>query len=446
MKLTQLQKNCLNEWFNTALWCYNKALGYCKEKWKKCRKLPNRKELRNEFLGNSSVIEKKLEWTLRTPYDIRDDAMYSVLEAYYSNFEKRKINPNHRFKIKFKKKKKMKQGVIHIHQKAFINNKINPQIMKYSPLTNEELSELKFIKLEIKKCKDKSKKKILKDRKIQLEKKLMKKKDLIIKSSEPIPKNIGYDSKIIKTKNGRYYFTLLKPIEKLPDNQRLKKEDQIKCIGLDPGVRTFQTGFDTDGNYFEWAKGDYQKLYEQSRKWDILHSKWNQKTTKHRKRYRMKKLGNRILERIKNKVKDCHHKLSKYLCENYDVILLPRFETQNMVSKKNKKFRKINSKTARSMMTWNHYLFQQRLLSKSKRYSGCKVLIVSEEYTSKTCGAPDCGNIHWKLGSNEVFHCPRVGCEKIMDRDIQSGRNVILLFVTKYNPASKTGTGLDSSL
>ena len=67
---------------------------------------------------------------------------------------------------------------------------------------------------------------------------------------------------------------------------------------------------------------------------------------------------------------------------------------------------------------------------------------IKKEYTSKTCGK--CGYIHWNLGFNEIFYCPIFNCESIMDIDINAPRNILLLFLTKYNPASKAGMGSES--
>jgi len=46
---------------------------------------------------------------------------------------------------------------------------------------------------------------------------------------------------------------------------------------------------------------------------------------------------------VRNKVDAIHKKLAKWLCENYSVVLLPKFETSKLVTKS---MRKINSKTA----------------------------------------------------------------------------------------------------
>ena len=109
------------------------------------------------------------------------------------------------------------------------------------------------------------------------------------------------------------------------------------------------------------------------------------------------------------------------VCTNYNVILLLKFETSWMVKKGR---RKLNSKTARNMLSWSHYKFQQCLLFKQKEFPWCKVIIVTEEYTSKTCG--ECGHIHWGLGGSKLFSCPK--CKIEFDRDANGSRNILLKF------------------
>jgi len=130
----------------------------------------------------------------------------------------------------------------------------------------------------------------------------------------------------------------------------------------------------------------------------------------------------KIRDKIKNIVKDLHFKLAKYLCSNYNHILLPEFKSQSMVKKKD---RKIGSKTARAIMTWSHYTFQQRLLNKAKEFPWVKVFIVTEEFTSKTCGA--CGKLNDKLGSKKDFACS--SCDFKANRDINGARNILLKFL-----------------
>src|SRR5690606_16092608 len=192
-----------------------------------------------------------------------------------------------------------------------------------------------------------------------------------------------------------------------------------KVIALDPGVRTFMTGYSPEGTTTEWGSGDMQRIFRLCRTHDKLQSKWSQKEVRHRKRYRLKRAARRVRKKIRNLVDEVHKKLTKWLVSNYETILLPNFETSDMVTRGQ---RKIGSKTARQMLTWIHYRFQQRLVNKTREYRNSQVIICDEAYTSKTCGR--CGELHGKLGGNKTFHCPH--CGVVMDRDMNGARNILL--------------------
>ena len=78
-------------------------------------------------------------------------------------------------------------------------------------------------------------------------------------------------------------------------------------------------------------------------------------------------------------------------------------------------------------MTLAHYKFQQRLKDKSREFPLCRVEIVSEAFTSKTCGR--CGKINETLGGKAVFEC--ANCQLKLDRDIHAARNILLRALEK---------------
>jgi len=119
-----------------------------------------------------------------------------------------------------------------------------------------------------------------------------------------------------------------------------------------------------------------------------------------RLRYRLRQAMEKIRTKIKNLRSEAHKQVGSYLARNYDVIYLPHFETSEMVARGS---RKLNSKSARAMMTWAFYQFSQTLEHLCNRY-GSRLVRVTEEYTSKTC--TKCGHIHKKLGGSKTFKCP----------------------------------------
>lgn len=234
----------IDEWINTARWCYNTAVAYCRKCIKEQKYLPDREELRLKFIKKENIEGTEIEWTLRTPNDIRDDAMNDVLLAYESNFAKRRANPKHKFKIKFKKKKELRQEIIHIHRKAFVNRNLNPIKMKECSLSEIENKLLKKSEIKLKTTINGDVKEELKLKIATLKKKQISKEELEIKrkknSNDIIPDDIIYDSILLKSKLGKYYFTLLKPIEKMPENQRPNQdENEVKCIALGININCF---------------------------------------------------------------------------------------------------------------------------------------------------------------------------------------------------------------
>ncbi len=63
------------------------------------------------------------------------------------------------------------------------------------------------------------------------------------------------------------YYMLIPLITKKKEN---KSE---RSIAFEPDVRTFQTGFSSDGNFIEYEKGDTKKLFVLGKEMDKLQSR-----------------------------------------------------------------------------------------------------------------------------------------------------------------------------
>jgi putative transposase len=366
---TKEQKAVFNKWLGTVRWTYNKCLEAVNKGIKK-----NLKELRAACL-NEAALKNSAPWALETPFDIRDDALQDLLQGFKLNFAKQRAHPDmqHKFQMRYRSRKDPQQSLL-VRSRDWVRTR-----GAYVSVFGSK----------------------------------------VLRSAEPLPSTLEYDSRLVKDRLGRFWLCIPQPLEV----QAKTKGERI--IALDPGVRTFMTGYDPSGAVWEWGAGDMTGIFRLCYAADKIQSKLHSADVKaltgikgKRKRRHLRQAFLRVHERIKCLVKDVHCKLAKWLCENYDVVVLPEFQTQGMVRKGK---RCLGSKTARGMCTWSHYSFRQRLQQKARELE-CVVKLCSEEFTSKTCGK--CGAIHSKLGGSKSFKCP--ACGACADRDCNGARNILL--------------------
>lgn len=213
-------------------------------------------------------------------------------------------------------------------------------------------------------------------------------------------------------KNGQYFFMI--------PHASLKQAPipSSKVCSLDPGVRTFQTGYDPEGLAFEISPNQASILHKK-RKIEALQSDLEGVSSKRARRVIKKRIRS-LYAKITNCVKDLHHKSSRILVDSYEEVVLPKFNSSKMLKKGE---RTIDPKTAYLMQTLSHYTFRELLHHKMEAY-GRKLILCTEEYTSKTCGR--CGKLNHDLGSDKVFVCPHHACRFVADRDINAARNIFI--------------------
>lgn len=147
---------------------------------------------------------------------------------------------------------------------------------------------------------------------------------------------------------------------------------------------------------------------------DDLISRMSKASAKKRKSMRV--AADRLRRRITNNIDELHHKAARFLCDNFDVILLPTFETSQMVTKAK---RRIRSKSVRQMMSFAHYRFKQFLKHKAFE-TGKMVIDVCEAYTSKT--------VSWTGEIVNVGSARNIKSNdgRKMDRDVNGARGIFL--------------------
>src|SRR6266571_1733500 len=170
---------------------------------------------------------------------------------------------------------------------------------------------------------------------------------------------------------GAYYLTVPS------DEPRRVAENQGRVVALDPGIRSFLTFF-AEASCGWLGTGDFSRIQRLCTHLDTLHSRADTSTS-HAKA-RLLKSAARTRKTIRHLIDELHHKTALFLVTNFDVILLPTFETSQMVCKGARKLRR---KSVRNMLTFAHYRFKSFLKHKAFEY-GKTVVDVCEAYTSKT--------------------------------------------------------------
>jgi putative transposase len=358
---SRIQRKILIEWFNTSRYVYNKVLhGIINENDK-----VNKFNLRNKYVSWNGGNEYIKAFEINTPKTIRQESVYDLCKAYKTCFSQLKSGLINKFNLNYKSKKNKIQS-IGIERSGKLNKK-NKTIELFKNCMGKDNYQFKIGK------------KQSKDRELQ---------NLEIK----MDCRICYDG---------YNFYFCIPIEVE------KKENSLndKIIALDPGTRTFSTGYDPDGNIIEFHRQD-DLLKKLKCKLSLLQSK-------RKKRIKV------VRQKIKNCVDELHWQTINYLTKNYKRILLPHFESQKM-SMKSK-----NKHLNRDLNIFSHFTFKQRLYYKAK-VNNTKVYDVYEDYTTKTC--TNCGYLNDVKTKKEIL-CNN--CNILIDRDYNGARNILLKHLDK---------------
>ena len=204
-------------------------------------------------------------------------------------------------------------------------------------------------------------------------------------------------------------FIMLVPVLLEEENQENAKYD---AIGLDPGVRTFMTGY-SEGHTLDIGTNLYETIKKELREIDKI----NKSELPEKKR---RKAENKRYYKINNLIDDLHWKTITHLVTKYQTILIGNLSTNKIG--RNTGTNRLCKMVKRVASMMRLYVFTERLKYKcsiKKRDYG----MINERYTSKMCTF--CGNIKEDLGTNKVYECKV--CKRTIERDVNGARNIYLL-------------------
>jgi transposase len=205
--------------------------------------------------------------------------------------------------------------------------------------------------------------------------------------------------------------------------------DQKRICALDPGQRSFLSGFDLQGNSFQLGMDVQAGLRKLKFKRNLAQSQYDKlKKQNHRsyKEYKMFARAKRAFYLATNKISDyikqLHYHSCKYLTENYDKIIIPVYGTQKMVKPGCNKWNDM-------ILSLNHFAFRSLLIARCEVLRKT-VIVCTEEYTSVTCG--QCSSHKMDLGASKVYKCSH--CNYKADRDENAAFNILRFVINSALP------------
>ena len=363
--------------------------------------------LRNAIVkADSEITGTDEEWQSEVPYDTRQLAVKDAVSAFKSACTNKQRGHIQTFNLSYKSRR-MPQQICWLDSNAVKKSLKKPKKKK---------AALK--KVGGRKKKGKKKKSIQpasmtlrltlfpsrlgEERYIRVRKRQLKR----------LPETFDSDCKIVKY--GKDYYL----VYSITQNREPKKEKE-DILSLDPGVRTFQTGYSPSGIVSKFGEQQSRQLDSLQIRLDSLRSLKSQckKIQKHRIRIRCL----RTELKIKHMVENLHNQVASHISKIYGTILLPKFSTSVMQIGSS-----LCSSTKRDLWSLSHYKFQQKLLNLCNR-RGSVLYIVEEHYTTKTCGK--CGILR-EVGAAKVYCCTQ--CTYRTDRDVHGARNILLKHITQH--------------
>lgn len=383
LKLTpdDVERRIIEEWIGASRFIYNQCVREYKRVFHGVTPMPSMTNVFRPHMRDfvDLKVKRKNKWLSAVPGNVIRHAIEDFVKAWDSNiakkFKRLKKGENFSFDMHFRSKKYAVQETISVNARD------------YNASVKGAFGFLKYIR-----C-----------------------------TEGPLPRNVDHEIKISRTRSGAFYMSI-------PYKPTLGQCKGYDVIALDPGERTFMTGYDTGGVIIEWGAGDMKDILYRLKHADRLRSEIANEES-HQRRRRKRKAMLKIFRKIRERVSYLHKRMCAFLTRVYKCILLPEFETSKMTQRK--MGRALTCTSVRKLLTWGHYRFRQLLIAKVEATLGCTLVICNEHHTTKTCGA--CGALDHNLGGSKTYACAE--CGYVADRDANAARNILLRFLERAQVA-----------
>lgn len=377
-------------------------------------------ELRTAYRARTDIPA----WAASVNSNVVAGAVEQAVNAYTTNFAKRRKNPGHTFTVHYRSHRKAKTEVLRIDGDGAGATK-QSTLLRFSPVPFANNPKLRS---ECLACFGNNLKAVGGIR--------LQDKGHVIDRMLAEGRRLRETCRIQWEKRSRQFYFIY--VYDLPAKEDPDPDFETKrLVATDAGVRRFQTWYSpTTGETGTLFVGGRKQLEERCFAIDRLTSRvarrgnaersdpanplHAQRRTPEQRRRTFRAMRRKLARdrrRLGGWMEAGHYAAANHLLSHFDVVISPKLAVQRMVPRHGRVF---GSKVARAMLTWSHSLFIQRLQSAAFRYRGRHAIVdAGEPGTSKTCA--HCGRWNADLGASSVLVCSNCGVQ--IDRDINGARN-----------------------
>lgn len=202
-------------------------------------------------------------------------------------------------------------------------------------------------------------------------------------------------------------------------------------VGIDEGVRTGWTMVFASGKVVEWGgRRDLHVMERAALQANGIQSAYMQDGITHRRRSRMKKALLRLRLKNRNRRRDLHCKIVRFITENAAAAISGQLSPNIL---KTKGTHSLSTETVKQWLCWSHPRWRQRLTHQQEVHDHLLYIQDSEAWTTRTCSG--CGTVRERF-SHKTFKCVDEDCELVLDRDVNAARNILLRALTITNPSA----------
>jgi len=184
-----------------------------------------------------------------------------------------------------------------------------------------------------------------------------------------------------------------------------------RMVALDPGTKSFVTGFTSDGAVIRWGVDGGEFIANALDFARSLQASAKASANNRRERDRLLRLAAKTVTRMRNRIEYLHNRLATHLVRNYSVVVVPKFGGRE------------EGDEVADM--WDHPRFREVLCARASSRGKCLVRHHAEERTTKTCSR--CGNYNRHVKKKRRFACAR--CHAALDRDANAARNILIGYI-----------------